>query len=198
MAKKEIKNTPTPEVKVWKKGELLAKYRGIEKPFVGVQGIKFLYALSINRDKLKNLTKNFTMDKVIPASEEYSEYTHRSTELWKSMAIDPETGLKKIIYTPDGQEILNINPNDPIWLHKKSELNLEYQKAMDERDTQLEEYKKFLADDCEFEFIPHLIDFSYLPSNLTDEQMMAVSFMVRDFTDEQKTKFDDLFREIYN
>ena len=76
----------------------------------------------------------------------------------------------------------------------KAQLNIEYADVIAEMTKHIEEYNRFMREECEYQPTFFKVPLTLAPDN--QEAFDAISFMIADFTPEQEAKFNELFDSI--
>lgn len=135
---------------------------------VNLPGLKLNYAIVKNLGKLEAEMKVF--DKLTTPSDEFKKFEEERVELAKKHAKKDEFGEPVVDENKYVIESLNKFNQE---LKALQEAN---KKAIDGRQKQLDDYSKFLDEECGIEL--HKVPIDSIPENVTTADMKALYFMV--------------------
>ena len=140
-------------------------------------GVKFAYAISKNKGKLKAEMK--ALNDMQQQPEDFIEYEKELAKLAKKHARRDEKGNIIQQQTEDGSIGYVIEDDDVVFNAAKGKLDKEYKKAIDEFQELKKKMNEILAEEVELEdYDFHKVGFSDLPNELTANQIEGLEFMI--------------------
>lgn len=189
----------TPEIKKDRKIrniEVLELYHGL-KNLKGVTGIKLVYAINRTVAWLKPIAEAFSQEELIPVPEGYAKYQQELRQFYEKLATnDDGTRRTRIVSGPDGRplEQLDISIGDPKVLAGKAKIDKKYEEEIASYQKEIDEYNKFLNAECTEDIRLYFIPLAYAPDK--KEQYDIVAPLIKNMTEEQQARWDNLFAEI--
>ena len=139
-------------------------------------GVKFAYAVAKNLDKIKREIR-YLQDASEP-TEDYKKYDQERHAICKEYCDKNEKGEPVVI---DGNFSFTDEKKKKEFDQKIEELRQEYEITLEERQKQVKEVEKMLSEEIKNPIEFFKITQENLPSNITAEDLFALSFMISDF-----------------
>ena len=149
-----------------KKGELVQRYNELNE-VTKLEGIKLLYAVKRNKDVLKPIAEQLHHTVLIPACDAYLAYE---------------------------EKLSFIKAEKEISIDAIKALMEEYKEVIAIRTKDVKEYNTLMLEEYDGEVKTFYIPLSIAPSE--QSQFNAISFMIKDMTEEQELEFDNLFNKL--
>lgn len=155
------------------KKEILILYQSLHN-LGSLQGCRFAYGIAKNISILEKEAK--IIQKTIEASPEFSEFENKRIELAKKYAKKDKEG-KLLTDTENGVESY-VMENQAKFDKEFNNLKNKYEKILDERKKQIDEYNELLETETDIEL--YKIKLSDVPSNITVSQMNLIKNIIND------------------
>jgi len=139
------------------------------KSLENVKGIKLVYAISKNKDKIESHLRH--LEGLLKPNEEYVEFDNKRVAIVEKHAKKDEYGNPVIKNDSYDVDVDLVKP-------EVGELEKEYKKVIDDRKKQIEEFNALLAEEVEIDI--HTVQLKETPEDISLIQFEKIKFMIEE------------------